>query len=100
VNRFDTGLALEMHGQLQLISSNGTVNLTTCSAEDVCDLVASFSYLLLDGHMFNDVAESLLTFSRLARLHDCRVVMLIAPDILPEFAAAIEYSDQPHGMLH
>lgn len=99
-NGLDTGLALERKGQCMLVCGNGTVNLGPCSADDVGDLVACFDLLLLDGRMFDDLAAALWALSRLARLHACRVVIMISRDLLPEMEDVICYLETPVRSLH
>jgi hypothetical protein len=99
-NGLDTGLALERKGQCMLVCGNGTVNLGSCSADDVGDLVACFDFLLLDGRMFDDLAAALRALSKLARLHSCRVVVMISRDRFHEMEDAICYLETPVGSLH
>jgi len=99
-NGLDTGLALERKGQCMLVCRNGTVNLGPCSADNVGDLVACFDLLLLDGRMFDDLTGALWDLSRSARLYGCRIVILVSPDLLPEFEDAICCLDPPAGRFH
>lgn len=99
-NGLDTGLALEQKGQCMLVCRNGTVNLGPCSADNVGDLVACFDLLLLDGRMFDDLAGALWALWRSARLHACRIVILISRDLLPEMEDAICGLKPPVGSLH
>lgn len=99
-NRIDTGLALTRRGQLILISSNGTVNLGAFSVDNIGDLLFFFNYLLLDGRMFDNIAEALLTLSRLAQFNGCRVIILVPRDALAEITDAIGPVDNLNGTRH
>jgi len=94
------GLAFSKGDELILITNNGTTRLGTATADDIGDLIACFSYLLLDGRMFDDISESCFTLTRLARLYGCKIVLLIPRDAMGEIKAVVDCATPSIGPVH